>query len=387
MSTEADPLIHWEQLRQADWLAAAMESTLDDFRLQTELRKTYPADLVILALQLREGRRKLADKFTRADDMWLTRLGAEQSTAETVARHKAQRFAGCHEVWDLCCGIGGDSIALAEHVPAVQAVDRSAVNCLWTRWNAGVYGVGDRIRTQSVDVTTLSLADKWVHIDPDRRAGTNRAMRLEQYEPALEFLQGLTTQARGGAIKLSPASNFGGKFPDCEVELISLSGECKEATVWFGDRRSDEPWRATLLPSGATLTGDPFLARGEVQPLGQFLYDPDPAVVRAGLIDVLAESSGLGRLDPAEEYLTSESLIDTPFARPFEVLANVPHNDRDLRRLLSDESIGELEIKCRHVPVDVNAFRKRLKLQGTQKRVLFIARLEGKTRYVLAKRH
>ena len=383
-------VVEIEQLRllrnTPELLEEVQSSDLNDFQLQAALRQRYPRELVIAALQLGDARSRARSKFSRAAEMWLDGTGVEQSTSELVARHKMQRFADCGEVWDLCCGIGGDAIALAECEVSVQAVDISPLATLRTAWNAEVYGVADRVQVHEADVTTVPLEDRYVHFDPDRRAGRQRAMRLEDYAPPLEFMQRVTQTAKGGAIKLSPASNFGGKFHDCEVELISLDGECKEATIWFGDRRSEAPCRATLLPSGASLAGDPWLARAPVEPLGRYMYDPDPAIVRAGLVDVLAEEAGFGRLDAAEEYLTSEELIDSPFVRAFEVLADLPNNQRELRKALRDLNAGELEIKCRHVPVDVNTFRKKLPLDGAEKLVLLIARLDGKTRAVIARR-
>jgi hypothetical protein len=342
--------------------------------------------LVLAALQLRDARQRGQEKFSRASEMWLTRQGVEQATSEVIARYKSERFRDCLEVWDLCCGIGGDGVALALGGMQVQAVDLSPLACLRTDWNAEVYGVGDKVKTEVADVTALSLTGRHIHFDPDRRSGPQRALKLEGYAPPLPFLQQVTQTTVGGAIKVSPASNFGGKFPNCEVELISLHGECKEAVIWFGDRRTDTPWRATVLPHRATLTGDPFLARGPISGLGQFIYDPDPAVVRAGLIDVLSETSGLNRLDPAEEYLTSTNLVSTPFATPFEVVEQLPYDVRAIREATVRRQLGELEIKCRHTAVDVDKLRKQLKLSGPNRAVLLIARLNGRTAAVLARR-
>jgi SAM-dependent methyltransferase len=387
MNSPSDSIELLEQLRATPQLLEAIAaSTQNEFKLQAELRLQYPPELVVAALQLHQARVRAAEKFSRGREMWVTRQGVEQSTAEAVARYKAQRFEGVAAVHDLCCGIGGDAIALAAVVPRVEAFDLSPAACWRTARNAELYGVGDRICTFPADVTQLDLTGLHVHLDPDRRSGPQRAIRLEGYEPPLPFLQQLTRTAAGGAIKLSPASNFGGKFSDCELELISLDHECKEAVVWFGDRRQSEPFRATVLPSGESLAGDPFLARGEQGELGEYLYDPDPAVVRAGLVDLLAERTGLWRLDAAEEYLSQNVLLPTQLARPFRVLAEFPYDEATLRAALQQADVGELEIKCRHTAVPVEQLRKRLKLRGTQRRVLLIARIAGKTRAVLAQR-
>src|SRR5439155_26494413 len=124
--------------------------------------------------------------------------------------------------------------------------------------------------------------------------------RVEQGWRGLEVLKTLMSQCRGGAVKLSPATNFVGKFPGAEIELISLRGECKGATIWFGELAGREPFRATVLPSGQSLAADPLSARADVALVKAFVFDPDPSLVRSGLLDVLAERLQLARLDDAE---------------------------------------------------------------------------------------
>ena len=355
-----------------------------ELALQAQLRKHYPEDIVRAAVSLHELRLKAKVKFSRADRMWLDRQGLEQSTSESVSKYKSIRFSG--PVQDLCCGIGGDAIALANHCD-VTAIDISPASCLRTRWNAEVYDVADRLRTETADIREWPTFDGLVHIDPDRRPGSSgRVSRIEDYVPGLEFLQRMMSHCRGGAIKISPASNFGGKFPDAEIELISLNGECKEATVWFGDLARESPFRATVLPAGESVAGHPLAVSVPVEPLGAYLYDPDPAVVRAGLVDLMAEQLGLSRLDPAEEYLTSDQRVISPFVQTFEVLTNLPNNERDLKGWLRTSDIGQLEIKCRHIPIQADKLRRKLPITGAVPGVIVIARLNGKSRIIGARR-
>src|ERR1019366_2452459 len=83
-------------------------------RLGTELRRRYPADLVAAAIAQHELRLQARAKFSRAMQMFFTRPGLEQSSSEVVARHRAARYASFERVADLCCGIGGDLLALAQ---------------------------------------------------------------------------------------------------------------------------------------------------------------------------------------------------------------------------------------------------------------------------------
>ncbi len=356
----------------------------NEFQRQKQLRQSYPEDVVRAALTLAELRDRAKTKFGQAADMWFERTGLEQATSEIVSRHKARRFQGV--VWDLCCGIGGDAIALADHCE-VTAVDWNPAMCLRTLWNAEAAGVAGRVSVQIRDVCTMEPPRELIHVDPDRRPGAGgRVLRVEDGVPGLERLQKLIASARGGAIKLSPASNFGGKFPQAEVELISLHGECKEATIWFGELAGTAPFRATALPSGATLAGHPLDALAERSPLGSWIYDPDPAIVRAGLVDLLAEQLGLCRLDDAEEYLTGDRYVESPFLQGFEVLSSLPNQEREIRHALRASDFGPLEIKCRHIPVNADQLRRRLPRQGDQPGVLIFCREQGRARAVLCRR-
>ena len=388
-----------EVLRQLRHLPQIFDRLRDtataEFRIQNQLRREFPDAVVRAALTLRELRIKAVAKFSRAEQMWFDRQGLEQSTSEAVARHKSQRFHGT--VRDYCCGIGADAIALAERCEVI-AVDRNPAAVLRTSWNADVYGVSSNVQTVCADVEQLNSGTELVHIDPDRRVGRarsanrsrwsagTRALRVEDGVPGLKFLQRLMREFSGGAVKLSPASNFAGKFPGAELELISVAGECKEATVWFGQLATADGWRATVLPAGATLAGDPLAEQAEVGPLANFLYDPDPAVVRAGLVDRLANRTGLWRLDEAEEYLTGELLVESPFVRSFQVLAELPNNTRKIRRYVRDAEFAEVEIKCRHIPIQAEAVRRKLPLQGHRKGVLIFARIAGKARAIVCRR-
>jgi hypothetical protein len=405
-SEQTDETALLERLAATPGIFAAIAAESGtELQVQTRLREQFPAELVRMALDVADLRRRGEAKFSRAGLMWFSRTGLEQATPEVVARHKAQRFArgavsaaerrkwsgrsAGVPVWDLCCGIGSDAIALAALGP-VMAVDRDPAACLRTRLNAAVYGVADRIETHVADVRSLPEGPMptgvWVHIDPDRRTGRGRARRLEQFSPDLAWLQELTRTARGGGIKVSPASNFGGKFPDAEIELISLAGECKEATIWFGELRGEPAWRATVLPKGESIAGHPLDAPTTVQPPGTYVFDPDPAVVRAGLVDLLASRLGLWRLDQAEEYLSGDAPVDSPFVVPFEIREVLPGNETAVRRAVRQAGLGSVEIKCRHVPLNVDALRRRLPLHGKDNGVLIYARLQGKTRVLLCRR-
>ncbi len=354
------------------------------------LRKAAAPGIVAAAVRLSMARRKAAEKFGRGDRMWVEATGVEQSTAEPVARHKAARFGPCPLVVDLCAGIGGDAIAMAA-TSRVLAVDLDLGMCRRILWNATAYDVGDRILAVRARAERFAIPrGAWVHLDPDRRAGRDRRARaIEDYAPGPSSWESIVRSVPGGAIKLSPAADFARHFPGpgYEIELISLRGECKEATVWFGEPASCLR-RATRLPEGVTWTDRDAGAPGfaEVSPLSSWIYEPDPSLIRAGLLDGFARAHGLSRVAHGVDYLTSADPIVTPFLAAFAVCDVSSMDPKHLRRMIERHRVGTLEIKVRGADVSPEALRARLKPRGDESATLLIVGGAGPACAVLARR-
>ena len=357
----------------------------------TRWREEAPADLVSAAIRLAACRRRGAAKFSRADAMWFDATGLEQATAEPVSRHKASRFDG-ELVVDFCSGIGGDTLALATRA-TVLAVDLDAGMNRRTRWNAEVYGVAERVAPIRARAEAFPIPrGAWIHIDPDRRADhtkSGRARALRDYVPGPEFLSRLPTMAPGGAVKLGPASDFGGHFTAAgfEVELVSLGGECREATVWFGDLATCRR-RATRLPDLATWTDRSAPEAPPIAPRGpsRLVFDPDPALIRSGLLDSFATAHGLSRCVAGIDFLTGPDHVASSFLAEFRVLEVLPLDIKALKRLVVARGLGPLEIKTKGVDVRPETLRHQLRPPGPNPATLLLMGGRGPTRAVLASR-
>lgn len=380
-----------QQLRDTPKLLHAIQvATGSEMSLQNRLRETYSPELVRSAFRLLEVREKAEDLLPEASSLWLTKTGLEQSTPMSVAKRKAERFPAEVSVMDLCSGLGIDTNALLQR-GAVHSVDIDPAMVMRNEWNNRIWSPDlavESLQQSTIDVTTLDLSGKYVHVDPDRRSGLPRpTKRLEKYQPDLAWMQQLIATAEGGAIKLGPASNFMQKFPNTEIELVSLNGECKEATVWFGALSSSNSFRATLLPSGETITGDPLSAYcppcDEPQ---NYIFDPDPAVVRSGLLDHVGEMHSLCRLDSADEYLTGQEIPDTGFVTAFRVEVVLPNNPRELKRYLAKNPSRDYQLKCRHLKVNASELQRKLPRGDGPIRVVIFLRVNGKARIVVCER-
>jgi SAM-dependent methyltransferase len=352
-------------------LAELATASLDEgnlLALTTRLRARYPRSVVAAALDLALLRVRAEAKFARASEMVFTREALEQASAEVVSRYRARRHAGYPGVADLCCGIGGDALALAEQ-GKVFAVDVDPLRLRMAAVNVAVYGHAGRLRTTCADVRTCELPVGYaLWADPSRRVGGRRVFALSQYEPPLPHLLAHATRAPGAGIKLSPGVDYAelaGLVGDAEheLEIISVQGEAREAVLWLGELATTRR-RATLLPGGQTLVERPLPEPVPVEAVGCYLYEPDAAVIRAHLVEHLAADAGMHKIDPQIAYLSSNALIETPFAVAYEVEEAMPFGLKRIRARLRALDPGELVIKKRGIGIDPAQFRRELKHKG-----------------------
>jgi len=355
---------------------------------RTALARVCPGasgELIRAALETAILRREGLAKFSRAGEMYFTREALEQATSEPLARHRAQRFQGQKMVVDLACGVGGDTCALAEAAP-VLAVDRDALRLRMAKENVRVCAPSGRAWFVQSDLVALGLprqagiANAALYCDPSRREGGKRRFHLEGYRPPFSLLASwhLADPRRAGAIKVSPGVDREELAPyDCEVEFVSWRGELKEACIWFGPFRSARR-RATLLPGEFTISEDPTSPVAPVREPGPVLYEPDPSILRAGLVAELAQTLGAWQVDRQIAYLSSDRRVATPWGRAFEVHAVLPFGLKSLRRWLRANDVGQVIVKKRGSPIDPQAFVRQLRLEGSGSRVLFLTRVQGR---------
>jgi hypothetical protein len=371
-------------LAQAGALAPTEESFLACYE---SLRKHTPPELAKAAVETAILRARARDKFSAADQMFFTREALEQATSEPVARHRAARLAPLGTVADLCCGIGGDALALAAAGAGVLAVDSDPLRVAVAEANVAALGVADRVWCVVGDALTVPLSEaKAAFADPDRRAGGRRFLDPEDYSPPLSALRGRFPDGFPLAVKAAPGVPWNDlRDADAEVEFVSLAGELKECVLWFGPLRAAAR-RATVLPRGDSLSVEAPQEPRPVEPVGAFLYDPDPAVTRAGLVHDLAERLDASPIDDQVQLLTSARHTATPFATAFAVEHAGPFHARLLREYLRERRVGRVTAVKRGSPADSDDLLRKLKLSGPGHRTVFLTRADGQHVLIVCER-
>lgn len=366
---------------------AAEEVTEESFLGHlTRLRRAYSRDQATAVLDLVMLRRRAAAKFSQASQMYFTREALEQASGEAISAYRAERFAAFSSVADLGCGIGGDTIGLAQH-SSVTAVEHNLLRLRMCELNTAACGVRDRVDFVHADVTEMQLPpSEACFLDPSRRAGGRRIWSVFDYEPPLTILHRILAHTENTAAKISPGVSYGeldSMDLSFELEFISEGRTCKEGVMWFGGLRSGCSRRATILPDGASIT-DSVKADGIAVECPQaYLYEPRGAVIRAQLVEHLASMEGLSRIDDSIAYLTSDRVVRTPFARAIAVEEVHPFNLKRLNERLRALGVGYVTIMKRGSPIDPDSFRRRLKLQGKEGKVLVLTKVRGEPTMVI----
>ncbi|PYI67209.1 SAM-dependent methyltransferase [Arthrobacter livingstonensis] len=366
-------------------------SEAGSLKLNESLRRAgHSPELVAAALTQSRLRAKAETKFGEfARQMLFTPAGLEQATRLGIAALHAQRFttAGITKVADLGCGIGADSLAMASLDIHVTAVEMDELTAACTTVNLMPFPHATVLHAKAEDVDLTGIDGVW--LDPARRttstSGTTRLFDPEAFSPPLSFVEKLADSGKAVGVKMGPGIPHEAVPGPAEAQWVSVNGDVVEAGLYFNALARPGVRRAALV-IGAHGTSEltspvPFdAARQDVAtgPVAGYLYEPDGAVIRAGLVADLARSLGAHLLDEHIAYMCADELVETPFARAYKVLEVKPFNVKALKSWVKANRIGVLDIKKRGVSTTPEELRRQLLTgsgKGPNKATLVLTRI------------
>lgn len=359
------------------WLDRLRQDDRPLHELTRHLRRDLSAGQVALLLEQRDLRRRALAKFPDAERLFFTRRSLEQATDATLAAYKATRFPPRSPVVDACCGIGGDLMALAARGPVV-GIESDPLPAYLAQANLRELGIHEsEIRVDRVPSTPLP-AGTALHLDPDRRPGERRSVRLEAHSPNDREIELLLRQHHELALKLAPATEpEHALLARAELEWMGHQGTCQQLVAWFGTLAREPGVRtATWLVDGRphhwsaphTL---PVTCTQQVDP---FVYEPVASLLAAGLAGNLAETWGLKGLTPGGGYLTGPRCHLFPWAESYEVLESMPFRPDRVQAWLRGREVGSVEVKKRNVELDPAKLQRAWTGPGSEAAVVFLTR-------------
>lgn len=343
----------------------------------------YSPDLVAAVLtQLRLRTRAKAKFGEFAADMLYTADGLEQASRLEVAATHAGRFyaASLATVHDLGCGIGSDAVAMSALGVTVHGVDADPVTAAIADVNLRPWPDSRARPGRAEDFSPPadplhSRVGAW--LDParrtpgvaDARGRTRRVYRLDDISPSWSFVLDVATAIPATGAKLSPSLPHDAIPLGTEAQWTSWGGTVLECTVWWGPLARRPGRTARILGEGrhpievdeSMCEPDPPVARA-VGDIGPWLFEPDRAVTRAGLLGAVTAATGGREVDAGLGYVLGTEDTTVPFARRYAVREAMPFSAKLLRGWLRERGITGVTIKKRGVRLDDEALRRELKV-------------------------
>lgn len=374
-------------------LAGLENTAATDKKLFQFARRLGNARASLLSM-IWHSRQRGKRKFEYADRMFFTPTALEQATDSILAEYKAARFPRDARLADLCCGIGGDLVAMAQ-VGQVSGVELDPLVAEFAAANAKALGKECEVLQGRAEDFPLASVAAW-HIDPDRRASGKRTTDVDQMQPDMATIAQMLAKNPNAAIKLAPATSLPEAWAaNCQLEWLGWNRECQQQVAWFGALRKEEADRmATVVsPTGpeGELTAQSIQGNGaEPIPfaagLGKYVYEPVAPVLAAHLTGALAARENCAVLAPGIVYLTSDEWRSTRLMQGFQVMEEMAFDRRKLKARLRELRMGRLEIKVRGVDESPEKIRKQLEVEGERAGVILIYRGRGGVRAIVAER-
>jgi hypothetical protein len=324
-----------------------------------------------------------------ADAMFFTAETLEQAGRPQLAARRAARLlaGGVGAAADLGCAAGTDAVALARAGARVVAVDRDPVARELTVANVAALGLADRVEVRDADVVDLvgAAADGTVAgcpaatLDPARRAGGRRRLDPDRWSPPWATVAALLDRVPRSVVKVAPGLDHDRVPAGVEAEWVSVGGSIVEALLW-APRLASTGRRATVVRGSDLheLTADADPGPAPAGPVRGWLHEPDPAVIRSGLIALVAADLGATLVDPTIAYLTSDAPAGGPWVTSYRVDEVLPFNLKKLRALLRARGIGRVVVKKRGSPIEPEALARQLRGPGGRSATVVVTRVAGK---------
>lgn len=381
-------LLKPETLELIDSLANA--NLGDELKLVAKLRQHHDPETVAIALTQAKLRIKAKTKFGPfAKNMLFTKAGLEQATRLSVAAQKAKRFrdASIATVADLGCGLGADAMAMAGLGIKVTAIEQDEPTAALTSFNISSFGIKViNANAEDYDISNF----EGLYFDPARRELTGSQLKHRRLSPAdySPNLDWVISQAKlkPSAIKVAPGFDHELIPDDFEAQWVSDGGDLVELMLYSNQLRNTTRSALLLTPKGNQLyqSLEIYPPRPHTRELGQYLYEPDNALIRSSLMGPFAIEHDLGLISTDIAYLTGSEKLHTPWLRGFEITEVLPLDESKIKKRARELEIGILEIKKRGVDIDPAIFRKKLALKGPNAASLVLTKLNGARVAILA---
>lgn len=369
----------------------------DDVQTLALQAKKYPAvDMAEAVVQIagyQIAEKKVPLWAQTAGIRYPQHLSMEQCSSEVTARYKASLVSG-DTLTDLTAGWGVDCSFLARNFRCADYVERQETLCRIAAHNFPLLGL-PHVRIHCADAVEYLQSMEPVDclfLDPARRdSHGGKTVAIAECEPDVCRLEPLLVEkGKTVMIKLSPMLDMASASRNLQyvrrIHVVSVNNECKELIILLRKAPDEEEAAADEVIISCeqvvnnsvhqhfqfTFSEEKSAGCPLAESVGNYLYEPGAALLKAGPYRLLATRYGVEKLHPNSHLYTSSGLVDFP-GRRFRVTAVSGFGKKDLKVLL--EGVEKANLTVRNFPSSVAELRKKLKLKEGGDTYLFATTL------------
>ena len=325
-------------------------------------------------------------------------LSMEQCSSETTALYKASLLNG-NTLTDLTGGLGIDCAFLATKFKHISYVERQEELCEIAAHNFPILNL-NHINVRNEDgvayLQTMSPVD-CIFLDPARRnEHGGKTVSIADCEPNVAELEDLLlSKASRIMIKLSPMLDLSLALKELkhtqEVHILSVNNECKELLILLGQTSPAEiTIHCVNLFTKGTQEEQHFVFTREQEQrsqctytdsLGDYLYEPNASLLKAGAFRSIAAAYPVRKLHPNSHLYTSDTFIENFPGRIFRIVNQCSFNKKEVKENLAD--LKKANVTVRNFPATVAELRKRLHLTEGGDTYLFASTLNNGQKVII----
>ena len=380
-------------INEQTWQYIVAHAEDDVAHLALHPSKDPQVDMAVVLQQIagrQKAKEKLPDWYATEGILFPRKVSMEQCSSSQTAEYKASLVGG-DSFADFSGGFGVDTVALAQKFANGYYVEPQEELCDLFRHNSNLLGIRNVEvinGTMEEHLAAIGHVDT-IYLDPSRRdVHGRRVVSLADCRPnLLEWKSALLEQCNTLMVKLSPMIDIHQTLRDLPetyaVHVVAVEGECKE--VVFLLTRRDVPWHVSTTTDPTIIAVDIHknaISRVEstleterttppriATELGIYLYEPNAAVMKAGIFNALSQQFSVSKLAKNTNLFTADVLHEDFPGRVFRIEAVHEFHPRKTAKELSH--LASVSIAVRNFPLTAEELRKTLKIKDGNEKYLF----------------
>lgn len=333
-----------------------------------------------------KAKQKIPSIAAHEEIIYPKRLSLQQCSSDLTAKYKAKLFQG-RNCLDLSGGFGIDTIHFSKNFDKTVFVEQDKDLCDIISYNIKVLGLEDQIKIENKKAEEyLGQSEEnfdLIYIDPARRdAAGKKVYRFSDCSPdIIMLLDTMRKKSKTIFIKAAPMLDISQGVRELrfveKVYVLAGARECKELLFVLGDQENNNPEIISVqLDSQKEFSfypDDEVLLDSQFSMKGKYLYNPGPAIIKAGGYKSLAKKFNLNTVHPNTHLFLSDEINRSFPGRMYKVREILTYGKK------YDFEDKSYTIYLKNFPFEKNEIMKKYKIrEGTDFALFAFSSTEGK---------